>query len=314
MRRTVLALLGIGILMNATPASALSNRTFVSGVGSDTNPCTRTSPCRTFQRAHDATSAGGEIAVLDAAGYGPVAINKAISIINDGAGEAGISQGSITINAGASDAISLRGITVNGQGASGNGIDFQSGGALDVLNCNVGGFVGTGGSSGNGIFIHPSGSTPVAVNIIDTIADNNANYGIGIAPASTGTLTMAVKRVVVTSNFNGFNLFAPVSSGGFNVTILDSVASNNGGHGLALGSNGPTATAIMTNSAVINNVVGVYADGVNGTLLLAGDTISGNTGGAFQTPASSVIESFGNNYIIGNPGGDGGTIPSVSMK
>ena len=74
-----------------TQAHALNNRTWVSGKGTDTAGCGPVgNPCRTLQYAHDNTAAGGEINVLDAAGYGAVAIGKAISIINDGAGVAGV--------------------------------------------------------------------------------------------------------------------------------------------------------------------------------------------------------------------------------
>jgi len=60
------------------------SRVFVSGVGSDANPCSRTAPCRTFQQAHNVVSAGGEVVVLDPAGYGQVTITKSVNIIGDG--------------------------------------------------------------------------------------------------------------------------------------------------------------------------------------------------------------------------------------
>src|SRR5215831_9237548 len=96
-------------------AQAQLARTYVSSLGNDANDCNRLTPCRTFQRAHDATLASGEITVLDAGGYGAVTITKAISIINDGVGEAGVlvSGGfsGITINAGQFDNVALRGLT-----------------------------------------------------------------------------------------------------------------------------------------------------------------------------------------------------------
>src|SRR5262249_39818410 len=103
----------------STDAYALANRTFVSGFGSDSNPCSLAEPCRSFQHAHDQTNAGGDITVLDPAGYGPVVITKAISIINDGVGEAGITitttgTPAITIDAGPEDAVNLRGLTLVG--------------------------------------------------------------------------------------------------------------------------------------------------------------------------------------------------------
>src|SRR6516162_569662 len=93
--------------MHAAPAQA--QRVFVSTTGSDGNGCTFASPCRSFQHAHDTTGAGGEIDVLDPAGYGAVTITKAISI--QGHGFSGITVASggtgITINAGPNDSVTL---------------------------------------------------------------------------------------------------------------------------------------------------------------------------------------------------------------
>src|SRR5262250_3450376 len=110
----------------STGAYALSNRTFVSGNGNDANPCSLSAPCRSFAGALAQTSPGGEIAVLDTAGYGAVTITQAVSIVNEEGVEAGItvtSGSGITINAGASDVVNLRGLTIVGAGGN-NGIIF----------------------------------------------------------------------------------------------------------------------------------------------------------------------------------------------
>ena len=104
----------------STGAYALSNRTFVSGTGSDANPCSLAAPCRSFAGALTQTSPGGEIAVLDTAGYGAVTIGQAVSIVNEEGVEAGITVTSgdgITINAGATDVVNLRGLTLVGAAA-----------------------------------------------------------------------------------------------------------------------------------------------------------------------------------------------------
>src|SRR5215469_7964736 len=137
-------------------AYALSNRTFVSGNGSDANPCSLGAPCRSFAGALAQTSPGGEIAVLDTAGYGAVSITKAISIVNEEGVEAGITATSgdgITINAGATDVVNLRGLTLVGTSGSVNGITFNSGGALNIQNCVIRGF------GNNGLNLVPTGST-----------------------------------------------------------------------------------------------------------------------------------------------------------
>src|SRR5262249_47962717 len=122
----------------------------------------RATPCKTFQRAHDATLANGEITVLDPGGYGALTINKTISIINDGVGEAGVlvSGGAtaITIAAGPNDAISLRGLTIKGIGfGGGNGIRFTSGKSLNVEGCAIRNLVG--GIGGNAIQFDPNASS-----------------------------------------------------------------------------------------------------------------------------------------------------------
>jgi len=138
-----------GVALSAAPAQAQLARTYVSSSGSDLNNCDRLTPCRTFQHAHDQTLAEGEITVLDPGGYGSVTINRAISIINDGVGEAGVlvSGGAtgIGIAAGATDAVSLRGLTVKGIGfGGGTGITFFNGGSLTIENCAVRNHAGDG--------------------------------------------------------------------------------------------------------------------------------------------------------------------------
>jgi hypothetical protein len=118
--------------MHAAPAQA--QRVFVSATGSDGNPCTFASPCRTFQHAHNTTAAGGEIDELDPAGYGTVTISKAISI--QGHGYAGIAAPNgataITINAGLSDEINLRGLLIDGVGSGQAGIVLYGGAVLEI--------------------------------------------------------------------------------------------------------------------------------------------------------------------------------------
>jgi hypothetical protein len=121
-------------------AQAQSARSFVSGQGLDTNACTLAARCRTFAVAFAHTNAGGEIDVLDPAGYGTLTITHAISIVNDGVGTAGIqvpdSSAGITINAGPNDVINLRGLIIDGNRAgNNNGVAFNTGGSLNIQNC-----------------------------------------------------------------------------------------------------------------------------------------------------------------------------------
>src|SRR5215467_9688339 len=132
------------IIAASLPAQAQRARVFVSTAGDDANPCTAGSPCKTFQHAHDVVAAGGEISVLDTGGYGPLTITKALSIVNPTGVEASIAVSSgnnaITITAAASDKISLRGLTLDGTGVGQDGIEFTSGGVLEITDCVVRGF------------------------------------------------------------------------------------------------------------------------------------------------------------------------------
>src|SRR5262249_28395417 len=167
---TFAALLGLGLM--AVPAQAFNlqlppppqpSHTFVSGaIGNDANPCSRGAPCRTLQNAHNKTAPDGEITVLDPGDYGALTITKAISIVNDGVGEAGMSiSGGATgvlVKAGTGDTVSLRGLTIKGVDSSpGNGIVFVSGKSLSVENCVIRNLSdSTGGGNGTGIFVDPS--------------------------------------------------------------------------------------------------------------------------------------------------------------
>jgi hypothetical protein len=184
----------IGLGLGLAPAQAQIARTFVSAAtGNDGNDCNRLTPCRSFQAAHDKTLPAGEITVLDPGGYGAVTITKAISIINDGVGEAGalVSGGAIgvTVAAGASDAVSLRGLTVKGLGPAfggGLGIIFRSGKSLTIENCVVRNVT-------NGIQTFPSSSGTVAIS--DTLVADSAGRSASVrAPATPCTPCSAGSR------------------------------------------------------------------------------------------------------------------------
>src|ERR1700709_36521 len=119
MRRFGLLALAVGLfvpMLATAPAPAQATRTWVSGVGDDANPCSRTAPCKTFAGSISKTAAGGEINCIDPGGFGAVTITKAISIICDGV-EAGVLVGAtngIVVNAGAGDAVFLSGLDLEG--------------------------------------------------------------------------------------------------------------------------------------------------------------------------------------------------------
>src|SRR6476660_2468917 len=170
------------VLLWAGLAGAQASRTWVSGVGDDANPCSRTAPCKTFAGAISKTAAGGEIDALDPAGYGAVTITKAITIDGGGGQVASIlvsGTNGIVVQAGPADVVTLRNLRINGiegTGAGGlNGIRYLAGAALHIENCNIFGFTGDG--------INVATGTSGALFVTDTFLTNNGN-GIQIAPTA----------------------------------------------------------------------------------------------------------------------------------
>src|ERR1017187_9090430 len=112
---TISAIASFAILY-ASPAQAQATRTWVSGVGDDVNPCSRTAPCKTFAGAISKTAPAGEINVLDPGGFGAVTITKAITIRADHV-EAGVlvaGTNGISVSAGATDTVVLEGLDFDG--------------------------------------------------------------------------------------------------------------------------------------------------------------------------------------------------------
>src|SRR5467141_2480608 len=132
-----LTMLGVVfVAFSQVPAAhAQASRTWVSGVGDDANPCSRTAPCKTFAGAISKTAAGGEIDALDPGGFGAVTITKAITIDGGGGQVAGILAAltnGINVAAGAADIVTLRNIQLNGAGTGLIGINYTSGLGLIV--------------------------------------------------------------------------------------------------------------------------------------------------------------------------------------
>ena len=141
------------ICLWSSAAQAQAPRTWVSGVGDDANPCSRTAPCKTFAGAISKTAAGGEIDALDPGGYGTVTITKAITIDGGGGQVASVlasggTTNGIIVAAEASDIVTLRNLRINGvegtpSGGGLHGIRYLSGAALHIEDCNISGSLAT---------------------------------------------------------------------------------------------------------------------------------------------------------------------------
>jgi hypothetical protein len=191
---TVLATMLVPVLY-AVPAHALATRTFVAAQGSDSNPCTFAAPCRSFQAAYNVTAAGGEIDVLDPAGYGALTITGAISIQGHGyAGLAVPSGNGLTINAGLTDKINLRGLLIDGVGTGGDGIVFNTGGSLNIQDCVIRNFAGAG------IHFLSTASVSTLFSVSDMLVADNGGNGIDVKPTGAVVVTGVFNRVEIDHN------------------------------------------------------------------------------------------------------------------
>ena len=292
--------------------SAQAQRVFVSATGLDGNPCTFGSPCRSFQRAHDATSANGEIDVLDPAGYGPVTITKAISI--QGHGFSGVSVPSagtaITINAPASAAVHLNGLLIEGGHVGQNGIVFNTGQSLAIENCIV------RNVTNDGLQFFPNATTPATLAVSNSYFIDNSSFGIDIQPSSSGAVTAAIDRTGMYGNGAiGLYVGGLNGTGALTVAVTDSVAANSPSQGFIVqsGSGHSVSNLSVTHSLAEGNSIGVEALGPNATLWLAQSTLTGNVLHGFSASLGGVINSFVDNYFANN-GANTGSLTSVGKQ
>lgn len=302
----VLALSGI---LSPAPATAQIARSFVSPAGNDSANCTLSTPCRTFAAAYLLTNAGGEIAVLGTAGYGPLTINKAISIVNGGGFEAGITVPSggtgITINASTNDAVSIRGLTIDGVGVGMIGIQLNGGKSLTVANCVI------RHVSGAGIQFSPNATSYLSVSN-SLVADNPV--GIEVQPTGSGTVTALFSRVEVNNNSDlGILMDGTQSTGTVLGTVFDSVAANNSNDDfVAYTSSGHAPTTLtLFHSLALGSLGALDAAGPGATIRIANSMVTGAAAG-WVIPGG-VIQTYGDNYIDGN-GANTGSLTLIGKQ
>ena len=168
-RSAALALAAIaGIAGASSPAAAQATRTWVSGVGDDLNPCSRTAPCKTFAGAISKTAASGEINCLDPGGFGTVTITKSLAIVCDGIGGSVLASGTngIVVNAGPTDKVLLSGLDIHGGGPGLNGVRVLKAESVVIRNSIIQAF-STPGSRGISV------EGPAAVTVAGTAIVNN---------------------------------------------------------------------------------------------------------------------------------------------
>jgi hypothetical protein len=181
------------VVLSATSAHAQATRTWVSGVGDDANPCSRTAPCKTFAGAISKTAPNGEINVLDPGGFGGVTITKSITISSEGF-EAGVlvsGTNGIIVNAAATDEITLKGLDIEGLGSGLNGVNILSASKVHIIKCSIHNFTQSG--------VNLAGPTGARVVVQDSIITSNL-IGVTIAGASGAANTGLVLNTTIDNN------------------------------------------------------------------------------------------------------------------
>jgi hypothetical protein len=310
--RFILHTLAVALLVAAasSAANAQATRTWVSGVGDDVNPCSRTAPCKTFAGAISKTAAGGEIDALDPGGFGTITLTKSITI--DGAGTMASILSALTNGVNVNDSataspgtiqVTLRNLSINGAGTGINGVRFISGKDLNVIDCIIQN-VTTNGIDGNPTTATNGGVGKISV--INTVFKRCLGDGISLSHIAGNQMKAVIERTTVLECGNGLH----VKSNG-RATAAHSVFSQNNTNGIfaeAATSGTFSVAEVWTSQISMNGANGVRsgntgnlgASGVN----IAQNIIDRNVSNGVLVSTGGTVGTFTNNSILGN-GTDG---------
>jgi hypothetical protein len=287
------------LCLTGSLAFGASSRTFVASNGTNNATCDRANPCDTFQHALTATSAGGEIDVVDPGDFGSVVISQSVSIVADGVlGGIQVSGSAITVSAASTDVVVLRGLTISGTGTgSPRGINFSSGGALHVESCTISNLdIGMVFFSATHVFIK------------DTIVRNNSGTGIDFQ----SDVTASLDNVRLEGNGFGGNNAALNASDGTNVSLRNSVVAGNA-FGLVISSSSRAAVVNLESTIVSGHRgSGILTQGLGATTNMSNVTVVNNKTGLSATSGGHIV-SFGNNKITNN-GTNGTPTQTITQK
>lgn len=270
----------IAAMMCAPLAEAQATRTWVSGVGDDVNPCSRTAPCKTWAGAITKTAAGGYIEALDPGAYGAVTITKSLTLDGAGGGLAGtlstLGGNGITVNSSTAIVV-LRNLSIEGNGTGGNGIRVIAAAQVHVERCTITNW------SNNGILFSATGDLFVS----DTSIKDAVNQGIYAQSGRT-----ILDRVLI--NGSGFGVLVGNTA---IATVKNTTSSGNeAGFGTAYAA---AAQLNLENSVTTHNRYGVMA--IHGsTVRMNHVNVSNNTVTGLYNDGTGLIVSFGTNSFAGN--------------
>jgi len=290
----------------AATASGQATRTWISGVGDDANPCSRTAPCKTFAGAISKTAPQGEIDVLDPGGFGAVTITKSIEL--DGtpfiAGVLVAGTNGIVVSAAPTDVVIIRGLDFNGLntgGASLSGVKVLQAKSVLIENCTFTGFL-------RGVDVSPNAANTTVVVRNSTMVANTSN-GVYIVPAAPFQAQVTLENVRILNNVNNG---ITMTQGG-KLAVRNSVISGNGLNGVVADATGGGATSVdLDDVASYDNGTGLAAN--NGAVMRVNNSsITGNNNGLSMSGGS--IFSTGNNRLWGNTSGNGPfSVPNLTLQ
>jgi hypothetical protein len=301
---------GSAVLVSAFLAvsmQAQATRTWVSGVGDDVNPCSRTAPCKTFAGAISKTAAGGEIDTLDPGGFGAVTITKSIIIDGIGGGESSVlSSGvqGVIINALTTDTITLRNIQINGAGTTlgTNGVHVIQAGKVNLDNVFIANY------SARAVLIDTTQAVKVTIRncSIQNIQQTAIVAGLS---AATPAVQVEIDNTRIAQNGvavgSGGAVFA---NNGGRVTIRNSVLTQNTAAAVEAGTNGEV---FVDNCELSYSQVGARSSG--GTVRLSRSALLYNTGNAADNLGGSIL-TYGDNRMAGNGTNNTGTAAAPGLQ
>ncbi|GAB3516113.1 right-handed parallel beta-helix repeat-containing protein [Emticicia fontis] len=269
----LLIMLLVSVIYSAK-TSAQATRTWVSGVGDDVNPCSRTAPCKTFAGAISKTATGGEINVLDPGGFGAVTITKSITIDGKGTMAHILSSSTNAINIAntAGMTVTIRNLAINGAGTGLNGIKILVPSNVHIENCTISGIIAPGETAnGNGILVDYT--TP-----------------------GSGTLTVKNTTITGPADMNGISVKCSTAVATDKViAFIDNVHLQDIGTGII--AKADTEVSVV-NSYISNSIIAISPAAAGSIIRLSNNSIM-NNGTGIGTGPGKVI-SFGNNQITGN--------------
>jgi hypothetical protein len=282
-------------------AHAQATHTWISGVGDDVNPCSRTAPCRTWAGAISKTAAGGEIGTLDPGSFGAVTITKAITLDANGvlaSTVASLTNG-IIVNAGVNDHVALRNLNVNGVGDGTSpgltGVRFLGGKSLTIERSVIANFDAYG-------IQHTSPGTLV---LHDTVIRNTAQGAIHVEAAS-GTPNVMILDSRLEDGAFGLHLV-----GNALATVRNTHASKHAGPGFWADGAGVDLALVGDTSAM--NAVGVQSS-AGADVRIGEMTVFGNSTMGLLEETGGTITPFSGALVAGNPVGGGPNTCGIQVQ